>query len=124
MNVANYESFQLLDTTYKASKGCKGIGRLLWLKEFSLVKINSVFKSDDGLHHRSFFFSNQGISESLLNDCDGTSEIGTSVELCSIKNEYYDSKATPKYPVKTKFHNFEQNSEGDFDELERLLLDN
>ena len=41
-----------------------------------------------------------------------------------IKNEYYDSKATPKYPGKTKFHNFDQNSEGDFDELERLLLDN
>ena len=94
MNAANYDSFQLLNSTYKASKGCKGIGRLLWLKEFNLVKISSVFKSDDGLHRRSFIFSNQGISESLLNDCYGTSEIGTDVELCSIKNEYYE--AIPK----------------------------
>ena len=30
MNDANYDSFQLLDSTYKASKGCKGVGRLLW----------------------------------------------------------------------------------------------
>ena len=41
-----------------------------------------------------------------------------------IKNEYYNTKATPKKPERTKFHNFEQNSEDNFDELERLLLDN
>ena len=41
-----------------------------------------------------------------------------------IKNEYYDRKATPKSPGKTRFHDFEQNSNDNFDELERLLLDN
>ncbi len=41
-----------------------------------------------------------------------------------IKNEYYNSKATPKKPEKTKFHNFEQNTNDNFDELEKLLLDN
>ena len=41
-----------------------------------------------------------------------------------IKNEYYDNRAKPKSPGKSKFHNFEQGSEDNFDELERLLLDN
>lgn len=41
-----------------------------------------------------------------------------------IKNEYYTSKNAPKFPEKNKFHNFEQNSNDNFEELERLLLDN
>ena len=41
-----------------------------------------------------------------------------------IKNEYYTGKNAPKFPEKTKFHNFEQNSNDNFEELERLLLDN
>ena len=41
-----------------------------------------------------------------------------------IKNEYYASKNVPKFPEKNKFHNFEQNSNDNFEELERLLLDN
>ncbi len=41
-----------------------------------------------------------------------------------IKNEYYNSQATPKYPKQNTFNNFEQNSEENFEELERLLLEN
>ena len=41
-----------------------------------------------------------------------------------IKNEYYNNKAVPKYPAKNTFNSFEQNSNGDFEELEKILLDN
>ncbi len=41
-----------------------------------------------------------------------------------IKNEYYNNKAVPKYPSKNIFNNFEQNSDVDFEELEKSLLDN
>ncbi len=91
MNEANYESFQFLDSTYKASKGCKGVGRLLWLKAFSSVKISSVFKNDNNQQSRSFIFSNRGISEHSLVDVDDNSAIGTKVELCLVKKDYYDS---------------------------------
>ncbi len=40
-----------------------------------------------------------------------------------LAKEYYLNKAKPKYPKNNTFNNFEQNNE-DFDELEKLLLDN
>ena len=94
MNADNYDSFQLLDSTYKESKGCKGVGRLLWLKAFEYFKINSVFKNGDSQRQRTFLFSTQGISEHSEDSTDYTAAIGTTVELCFIKKDYYD--AMPK----------------------------
>lgn len=90
MNADNYESFQLLDSTYKESRGCKGVGRLLWLKAFSTVKIQSVYKDENGLKQRTFLFSTQGISEPIEKEAAITATIGTNVELCSIKKDYYE----------------------------------
>ena len=90
MNVDNYDSFQLLDSTYKESKGCKGVGRLLWLKAFSNVKIHSVFKKGDELLQRTFIFSTKGISKHFVGNASDKATIGTSVELCYIKKDYYD----------------------------------
>lgn len=90
MNADNYDSFQLLDSTYKESKGCKGVGRLLWLKAFDYVKINSVFKNGDSQRQRTFLFSTQGISEHSEDSIDNTAAIGTTVELCFIKKDYND----------------------------------
>ena len=39
----NFYSFTTSDSLYKISKGGKGVGRLLWLKEFKSVNIESVF---------------------------------------------------------------------------------
>ena len=36
---SNYESFCELDSMLRANRGCKGIGRLLWLKSFASVEI-------------------------------------------------------------------------------------
>lgn len=43
-DVNNFSSFMTLDSMYRAELGCKGIGRLLWLKEFEGVHISSVYK--------------------------------------------------------------------------------
>ena len=40
-----------------------------------------------------------------------------------IKNEYYSNTAKPMYPKKNTFNSFEQNQDN-FEELEKLLLDN
>ncbi len=42
-NDSNMESFQTLDSDYKKDKGCRGIGRLLWLKAFREVRITSNY---------------------------------------------------------------------------------
>lgn len=45
----NYEAFNKSDTTYKASRGGKGIGRFMWLAAFDRAEIESVFIIADSL---------------------------------------------------------------------------
>lgn len=46
-NEKNYDSFRTLDTMLKGGMGCKGIGRLTWLKVFDGVEISSVFINNE-----------------------------------------------------------------------------
>jgi len=39
----NYKSFETYDSTYKISRGGKGVGRLLWLVAFDSVSVDSIF---------------------------------------------------------------------------------
>ena len=48
-NDDNFKSFCELDSMYRASRGCKGIGRLLWLKCFESVEIDSCYMDIDGV---------------------------------------------------------------------------
>ena len=47
-NEANFKSFRTLDSEHKVAKGGRGVGRLLWLKAFESVSVESVFKDEDG----------------------------------------------------------------------------
>ncbi|RCK31400.1 hypothetical protein TH9_15915 [Thalassospira xiamenensis] len=53
----NWDSFNRLDFTYKTDKGCRGIGRLTWLKAFSSVNIVSQFNEGNNKYRRKFSFS-------------------------------------------------------------------
>lgn len=57
---ANMNSFKELDSDYKEKKGCRGIGRLLWLKAFKGANIQSSYYSEDGtILQRNFAFDKQ-----------------------------------------------------------------
>ena len=55
---ANFESFNTVDSLYKATLGGKGLGRFLWLRAFQRVEIDSHYREihTEGLLHRSFNF--------------------------------------------------------------------
>lgn len=56
----NMKSFTELDSNYKEKKGCRGIGRLLWLKAFNRVDIQSDYYAEDGrMFHRNFSFDKE-----------------------------------------------------------------
>jgi len=57
----NYKSFNTAYSTLKAKKGCKGIGRFLWLKAFKEVDIQSNYFEENSFYTRSFKFSPDGI---------------------------------------------------------------
>src|ERR1700730_5358705 len=54
----NFDSFETVDSPYKADCGGKGLGRFLWLKAFSRVEIDSHFRvvGMDKLQCRKFSF--------------------------------------------------------------------
>lgn len=53
----NYASFLEAYSTLKIKKGCKGIGRFLWLKAFENVNVKSVYSENGKWYQREFSFS-------------------------------------------------------------------
>lgn len=56
----NFKSFETLDSDHKIDKGCRGVGRLMWLKVFDLVEVESHFIDvDSQLKKRVFRFNDK-----------------------------------------------------------------
>ena len=88
MNTANYRSFNTAYSTLKIQKGCKGIGRFLWLKAFETVEIESVFQEDGQYYRRKFSFNPDGVSpENNLVEID-EDNIKTIVRLNNFATQY------------------------------------
>lgn len=73
-NDANFTSFNTLDSDYKAALGCFGVGRMLWLKAFQNVIVESTYLDETGsLQQRKFSFdAKAGITESPSINGQGT----------------------------------------------------
>jgi hypothetical protein len=88
-NDENIESFRYLDSDYKVSLGCKGVGRLLWLKAFGRVHIESSFKVDEVIYKRTFLFTeDSGISDEEVSQLPANSPLKTRVSLSSFNSDY------------------------------------
>lgn len=84
----NMSSFETLDTDFKASLGCRGIGRLLWLKAFDRVAVRSAYKAEDEtLVARQFKFSVAGEVEHT-DAPEGFNETGAAVHLDGFKDAF------------------------------------
>lgn len=55
----NWNSFSTLDSLWKVQKGCRGIGRLMWLKAFKRVEIDSSYLEGKDAKRRKFSFDAQ-----------------------------------------------------------------
>ena len=94
----NMVSFRTLDSEHKVQKGCRGIGRLLWLKAFKQVRVESVYRTKEALRLRTFLFTSVGgvASEQDQLAPEG-SAVGTSVHLDGFSSKYRDyARKTPK----------------------------
>ncbi len=90
---ANMESFLTLDSDYKADKGCRGVGRLLWLKAFKRVYINSTYiDNDDCPKVRSFLFSSKkGVAEEKCFEAPAEAKRNTTIHLDGYGKNYHKS---------------------------------
>lgn len=89
----NMESFETLDSDHKAQKGCRGVGRLMWLKAFELVHVDSRFLAGDNtLHLRTFDFNAQsGITNSKTELLPQGTTRSTTVQLDGFRDTYRDA---------------------------------
>ena len=86
---ANMLSFQTLDTDHKAAKGCRGVGRLLWLKAFKTVRVSSVFAGEDKKYYRrTFDFDPSGVNRESKELLTGKHKCETIVHLDDFKSIY------------------------------------
>lgn len=89
----NMASFETLDSDYKAGVGCRGVGRLLWLKAFDRVSIRSAYADDSGtLCGRQFRFS---VAREVEHDGEpeGFNDSGTVVSLDGFGQTYQRNAA-------------------------------
>lgn len=94
-NDANMRSFETLDSDHKIDKGCRGVGRLLWLKAFDHIEINSCFQdSENNVKNRAITFDAKNGIKSLQVADNTNSYIKTSVKLLGFDKKF--SAAAPK----------------------------
>lgn len=88
-NDANFKAFNCLDYSEKKARfGCKGMGRLMWLKAFSAAQIDSAFMDDGRLKNCLFQFSVKDDVKELGESKRQWEHAGTCVRLMGFRNEY------------------------------------
>ena len=91
----NFNSFDTYASEYKIQKGCKGVGRILWLKAYSDVEVDSIYKENEVLMQRTFHFDLKNeVSDRNIKKIDTDTKIETTVKLCNLKSAY--KKTCPK----------------------------
>ncbi len=91
----NMNSFRTLDSEYKVSRGGRGVGRLLWLKAFRQVHLESVFRGDDGKKYcRKFTFTaDRGVTKETIEKQQVNSRYVTTIQLGGFVKRYRDATA-------------------------------
>jgi hypothetical protein len=87
---ANYSAFITSDTASKASRGGKGVGRLLWLKAFDHAEVCSVYDENGKRYCRTFVFrsSPEGIENHAITEVNHDQKMHTTVRLCDYRPDY------------------------------------
>lgn len=85
----NLSSFKTCDSRHKQSVGGKGVGRLLWLKAFSKISVESIFQEGSSWKTRQFSFrlSDAGVENEFCKDTD-LNQRQTSVYLDGLDEKY------------------------------------
>lgn len=94
-NDANFDAFNELDTSHKAEKGGRGIGRLMWLKAFEKVEIESTFEKDGKKYTRNIEFDiENGVQQKPPVLQQSNANVGASIRLKHFKKSYQEK--TPR----------------------------
>lgn len=92
-NDDNYTSFNTYASDFKRALGCKGVGRMIWLKAFNNVFVSSNYNDSGVIKHREFYFDENNAvynEKTTVNNDD----LKTEVHLIDLKSK--NRNTTPK----------------------------
>ena len=87
-NQQNYDSFDVYGSDHKSDIGCKGVGRIIWLKAFSNIEIDSIYQQEGEFYKRKFKFSIAKERELLENEQIDEAPLKTRVFLEGFLQKY------------------------------------
>lgn len=90
-NDVNMTSFTTLDSDHKADKGCRGVGRLLWLKAFRRVYVTSVFVAEETKKRTFVFTTPSGVVEEELTAMEHDTKRSTTIFLDGFGKRYQEA---------------------------------
>jgi len=91
-NDENMESFETLDTDHKVTMGGRGVGRLLWLKAFKCVQVESVFGDlSEPMLRRFTFEAAAGVSNKSTSEMAPGASRHTTVHLDEFNVRYREN---------------------------------
>ena len=91
----NFKSFNTYASDFKKMLGCKGVGRMIWLKAFDSVKVESTYCEDGNWFHRTFTFDRvNAVSNELRARIEGDAYNSTIITLQSLRSK--NKSNTPK----------------------------
>lgn len=91
----NFKSFNTYATDFKKMLGCKGVGRMIWLKAFNSVEIESVYQEDNKFYHRKFTFDSvNAVNNESKEEVDKATIKMTTVSLKGLRTK--NKTNTPK----------------------------
>ncbi len=94
-NTDNYNSFDTYASEFKIQKGCKGVGRMMWLKGFCDVSVESVYIEENKKKLRKFLFdSNNAVYAMSVEEVDNSVPQRTKIKLNGLRGQY--KKSCPK----------------------------
>lgn len=91
----NFKSFNTYASDFKKMLGCKGVGRMIWLKAFTAVKVESTYCEDGDWFHRTFTFDKvNAVSNETKEHVDGDAHNSTIITLQNLRSK--NKTNTPK----------------------------
>lgn len=88
-NEENYNSFDTYASEYKLQKGCKGVGRMMWLKAFNNVEVESIFIDEGNKKCRKFLFdSKNAVHDMEIFRVENDTPKTTTIHLNGLRGEY------------------------------------
>jgi hypothetical protein len=96
-----FEAFYTTDTDFKMPRGGKGVGRLLWLDAFEVIKVVSVYRDAERTFRRSFTFVLQSEDQITkeTNEETGEAPTGTAITFKGLRGAAYQGKFPGQAPT-------------------------